>query len=392
MKSSEGCLKVLSKYLFDGVDYHQDIVMSIKDGQIIDLNWDSLKHDIVLEDMVVPGFVDLQVNGGGGVLFNAAPSIDSLKKMMAAHSQFGTTAMLPTVITDNVDVMSEAADAVSLAIANKTLGIVGIHFEGPHISIAKKGAHSKEFVRPISEEEWRIFERTDIGHILVSLAPEAVSAEDIQKLVSLGVHVCIGHSNATYKCADKAVKAGATGFTHLFNAMSGINARHAGVAGCALLNDRTQCGLIVDGHHVSEASCKLALKIKPRGGIFLVTDAMPPVGSAIKEFEFFDRTVTNNHGKLTSSTGELAGSVLDMATAVRNCMKTLGIEEPEAIRMGSLYPLSYLSSSSLPIPPIALLKAGKPANFIQLDDDFCVKSTWIEGQCVYGRHSAHSHK
>ncbi|WP_371194068.1 N-acetylglucosamine-6-phosphate deacetylase [Glaciecola sp. SC05] len=392
MKSNDGSVKVLSKYLFDGVDYHHDVVMSIRDGLIIDLHWENLSCDIVLEDLVAPGFVDLQVNGGGGVLFNAAPTIDSLQKMMAAHSQFGTTAMLPTVITDNVDVMSEAADAVGLAIANKNLGIVGIHFEGPHISIAKKGAHSKEFIRPISEEEWQIFERTDIGHILVTLAPEAVSAEDIQKLVSLGVHVCIGHSNATFECADKGLKAGATGFTHLFNAMSGINARHAGVAGCALLNDRAQCGLIVDGLHVSEASCKLALKIKPRGGIFLVTDAMPPVGSAMKEFEFFGRTVTNNHGKLTSSTGELAGSVLDMATAVRNCIKTLGVEESEAIRMGSLYPLSYLLSTRLPISPLALLKAGKPANFIQLDNDFCVKSTWIEGQCVYGRHSVYSHK
>ncbi|MFB1033926.1 MAG: N-acetylglucosamine-6-phosphate deacetylase, partial [Sinobacterium sp.] len=292
--------RILTKALFDGANHHYDKVLSVSKGVIVAVDNDISNHDVVLEGLVVPGYVDLQVNGGGGLLFNANPCIDSLKKIMQAHSQFGTTAMLPTIITDNLKTMVRAADIISHAIKDNMLGILGIHFEGPHISTTKKGAHSQEFIRPISEEEWKIFERKDIGHVLVTLAPEVVPIEDIKRLVSMGVHVCIGHSNATYEITNRAIEAGATGFTHLYNAMSAITGREAGVTGSALLNDHTRCGLIVDGHHVSVASCKLALKVKPVGGIFLVTDAMPPVGTQSTEFDFFDRIVTCHKGKLTS--------------------------------------------------------------------------------------------
>lgn len=386
MNTLKSPIRILTKALFDGANHHHDKVLSVSKGVIVAVDNDKSHHDVVLDGLVVPGYVDLQVNGGGGLLFNANPSIVSLKKMMQAHSQFGTTAMLPTIITDNLKTMVRAADTISLAIKDNMLGIIGIHFEGPHISTTKKGAHSQEFIRPISEEEWTLFGRKDIGHVLVTLAPEAVSVEDIERLVIMGVHVCVGHSNATYEITNRAIEAGATGFTHLYNAMSAITGREAGVTGSALLNDHAQCGLIVDGHHVSVASCKLALKVKPVGGIFLVTDAMPPVGTHLKEFEFFDRVVTCNKGKLTSSTGELAGSILDMATAVKNCHQLLNVSLPEAIRMASLYPLQFLQSANLPIEPSTLIGINKEASFVQLDQELNVVSTWIKGQCVFGSH------
>lgn len=161
-----------------------------------------------------------------------------------------------------------------------------MHFEGPHLSVAKKGAHSAEFIRPISDQEWQILSRQDLGKVIVTVAPENVLPSDISKMRGLGIQVCLGHTNATYNQAQQAVEAGATGFTHLYNAMSPLQGREPGVVGCALLNDETYCGLIVDGHHVDFASCRLALKAKPQGRVFLVTDAMPPVGTNQHEFAF----------------------------------------------------------------------------------------------------------
>jgi N-acetylglucosamine-6-phosphate deacetylase len=331
----------------------------------------------------VPGYVDLQVNGGGGRLFNDNPCLVSLQQIMSAHAQFGTTGMLPTIITDNIETMQQAADTVSLAIKNDMLGILGIHFEGPHIATSKKGAHSQEFIRPISEQEWDLFKRKDLGHIVVTLAPEVVPIADIKRLVSLGVHVCIGHSNADFETSNLAIAAGARGFTHLYNAMSPIQGRAPGVTGSALLNDQAQAGLIVDGYHVSAASAKLALRAKPVGGIFLVTDAMPLVGTNELEFDFFDRTVTCHQGKLTSTTGELAGSNLDMANAVKNTHQLLDVSLHEAIRMASLYPLAFLHKLTLPIKPSQQIAPNQAANFVQLDQDLNVVSTWIKGQCVF---------
>lgn len=383
MQRQEDILKIHIKRLFDGSNYLSDVVMVITNGLIVAIESGITECDHVLNGLVVPGFVDLQVNGGGGELFNSAPSIASLHKIHSAHAKYGTTALLPTVITDDIAVMRAAADAVSLAIKENFKSILGIHFEGPHISVAKKGAHSKDFVREISDEEWELFERTDIGYKLVTLAPESVSTIDIERLTSAGVIVSLGHSDATYNCAKKALEAGARGFTHLFNAMSGISAREAGVIGSALLNDGAKCGLIVDGHHVSNANCKLALKVKPPGDIFLVTDAMPPVGTDTVEFSFFDRKVNLENGKLTSTTGELAGSVLNMAKAVKNCIECLDVTESEAIKMASLYPFTFLTECHTSQKLTALLAPNMAANFVQLDNSYNVKSTWVHGNCIH---------
>jgi len=368
-----------AKRIFDGQNYLDDQVIVITDGKITAFDSNISSVDDVLDGLVVPGFIDLQVNGGGGVLFNNSPSVSNLKTIIAAHSQFGTTGMLPTLITDKVEVMAQAADAMASAIAEKVPGILGIHFEGPHLSIAKKGTHAEAYIRPISDEEWVILERKDIGIIIVTLAPETVSTNDIKRMVSLGIKVCLGHTNADYKTAQAAMNAGADGFTHLFNAMSPIQGREPGVTGCALLNDQASCGIILDGHHVDYASAKLALKAKPRGSIFLVSDAMSTIGTDQTEFSFFDRTIYLKDGRLTSTTGELAGAALDMAQAVENTHLGLGLPLDESIRMATQYPADYINQSDIR----GALTIEHQADFVILNDDLKVQETWISGQRVY---------
>jgi N-acetylglucosamine-6-phosphate deacetylase len=372
-------LRLHVKKLFDGQNYSDDQVLTISDGKIIAFDKDTSRVDEALEGLVVPGFIDLQVNGGGGVLFNDSPSISNLRTIIGAHSKFGTTGMLPTLITDKIEVMAEAANAMASAIAEKVPGILGIHFEGPHLSIAKKGTHAEEYIRPISDEEWAILERKDIGKIIVTLAPETVSVNDIKRMVSLGIKVCLGHSNADYKTAQAAIDAGADGFTHLFNAMSPFQGREPGVTGCALLNDQASCGIIIDGHHVDYASAKLALKTKPEGKVFLVSDAMSTIGTDQTEFSFFDRTIYLKDGRLTSTTGELAGAALDMAQAVENTHLGLGLPLDESIRMATQYPADYINQGKVR----GALTLDHQADFVVLSDDFKVQATWIAGQQVY---------
>ena len=374
-------IRLHAQRFFDGQHYSDGQVLTIDNGKILTIDQDISQIDYYIKGLLVPGFIDLQVNGGGGVLFNDTPSVDNIKSIISAHIQFGTTAMMPTLITDKVEVMVQAADAVAQALKDNVLGLLGIHFEGPHLSLAKKGAHSAEFIRPITDEEWQVLERTDMGKIIVTLAPETVSVEDIARMVSLGINVCLGHTNADHATAQRALGAGASGFTHLFNAMSPLQGRAPGVVGTALLNDQTSCGLIVDGHHVDFATCQLAIKIKPTGRIFLVTDAMPPVGTDDTEFAFFNRTVHLSEGKLTSTTGELAGSVLDMASAVRNCHQKLNIVLEEAIRMASQYPANYVNGNN--DEDLALLRVGAVADFVVLNDNIEVQETWISGQQVF---------
>lgn len=364
--------------LFDGTNYRENGVINIENGLITGFDQQTNKDVKAIKGLIVPGFVDIQVNGGGGVLFNSQPTVAGLQTMMAAHAKYGTTAMLPTIITDTVEVMSQAADAVAQAIANGQAGIIGIHFEGPHLSVAKKGAHSASQIRAISDDEWQVLARKDIGIVMVTIAPETITSADIKRMKNMGIIICIGHSNASFKQSQTAINAGATGFTHLYNAMSPLQGREPGVTGSAFYHDKTACGLIVDGHHVDYISCQLALKIKPKGKILLVTDAMPPVGTDDEEFAFFDRSVYLNDGKLTSTTGELAGSVLTMIQAVKNTVTKLNQPLDEAIRMASNYPADFIDAQLH-----GALVVGKRADFVVLDPEQNVQSTWIAGTKIF---------
>ncbi len=370
--------RILAESIFTGDSFLTNQVLVIDDQKIIGLDSDTTRVDEALPGLVAPGYIDLQVNGGGGILFNSTPTIAGIKKIMLAHARYGTTAMLPTIITDDITVMEQAADAISQAIAEKIPGIIGIHFEGPHLSVAKKGAHSEQYIRPISDAEWQIFERTDLGQMIVTLAPENVLLSDVKRMVALGIKVCLGHTNADFDTCQQAIAAGADGFTHLFNAMSPLQGRAPGAVGSALLNDKASCGIIVDGHHVDFSTCQLALKNKAAEQLFLVTDAMPPVGTDDQVFDFFDRQVFLNEGKLTSTTGELAGSVLDMATAVRNCHQHLNVGLAQALRLASYNPAKYIQQHYCR----GKLAVGYQADFIVLNQELKVEETWVSGHKV----------
>jgi len=366
--------------LFDGERFITDCYFHVESGKLdFDCAPDAHTQVVSLSGLVVPGFIDVQVNGGGGAFFNACQSVSCLANIAKAHGQFGSTANMPTLITDDIEVMRKAADAVAQAIKAGTLGILGVHFEGPHLSLPKKGTHSERFIRPISEQEFAIYAREDLGIKMVTLAPENVSADDIKRLVSLGVKVSLGHTNADYATTMSALDAGADGFTHLFNAMSAFTSREPGVVGAALWHNDSWCGLIVDGHHLHPDSAKLAIRTKQQGKIMLVTDAMPPVGTDATEFDFFDgRKVYRTGDRLNSSTGELAGSVLDMATAVRNTVNTLDVSLKESLRMASLYPAQYLGVAHQK----GRLLTGFDADFVVLDEQLNAQQTYINGVAI----------
>lgn len=368
----------IAEQLFDGEQIRCDIPLVLDDaGHIASVGGAAPAGAERLAGLLAPGLVDVQVNGGGGVLFNNDPSINALGKMSAAHARFGTTAFVPTLITDEVEVMQQAADAVSAALREGVPGVIGVHFEGPHLSAPKKGTHEERFIRPLSDEELAIYAREDLGVKVVTLAPENVAVADIRKLVSLGVKVCLGHSNADGATAAAAIEAGATGFTHLYNAMSPLHSREPGMVGTALISDGAWCGLIADGHHVCAEAMTLALKAKPRGKVILVTDAMSLVGSDETSFPLFDRVVTKLGDKLTSTTGELAGSHLDMISAVRNIHNWCGVELTEALRMGGLYPAQFLGREA------GRIQVGVRADLILLDERLQVRKTWIGGREVF---------
>ncbi|MFB2660636.1 N-acetylglucosamine-6-phosphate deacetylase [Shewanella mangrovisoli] len=373
---------LIAEQLFDGEAFHRDVPVTIEDGLIASLDTASGAKEIRYPGTLVPGFIDVQVNGGGGALFNSSPTVACIETIGKAHARFGTTGFLPTLITDDVLVMAKAADAVASAVAQKSAGVLGVHFEGPHLSVPKKGVHPQGFIREITEAELAIFCRQDLGIRVVTLAPENVSPEVIRLLVESGVKVCLGHSNADYDTVVAALAAGATGFTHLYNAMSPLGSREPGVVGAAIESETAWCGLIVDGHHVHPAAARVALRAKPRGKVMLVTDAMPPVGMDDEtSFELFGTQVLRVGDRLNAVTGELAGCVLDMATAVENSVKMLGLPLGEALRMASLYPAEFLGIAE----SVGRLVVGQRADLVLLDNQHKVLANYIAGNAVYVR-------
>ncbi|MDP4535813.1 N-acetylglucosamine-6-phosphate deacetylase [Alkalimonas collagenimarina] len=328
---------------------------------------------------LIPGLIDVQVNGGGGVLFNQQPTREALRTMLQAHARFGTTAMLPTVITDSIEVMQQAADTIASALAEQEAGVIGIHFEGPHLSLAKKGVHPPAHIRQLSDAEWQLYQRHDLGIKVVTLAPEMVAPELIAELVAAGVHVCLGHSNADSATVQAALTAGATGFTHLYNGMSPLQSREPGMVGTALVDASSWCGIILDGHHVHPLAALLAYQAKAKGKLMLVTDAMSPVGTDQQEFAFFQGKVVRQGTRLTDPSGSLAGSVLDMMSAVRNARQQLGVALSEAIAMASGYPADFLNCAG----QRGSLALGKQADIVWLDDDAEVQGSWVQGQPFY---------
>jgi N-acetylglucosamine-6-phosphate deacetylase len=325
--------------------------------------------------MLVPGFIDTQVNGGGGVLFNDAPTVETIRRIGAAHRRYGTTGFLPTLISDSVDVMRAALAAVEQALAEGVPGVLGIHLEGPYLAPARKGVHDPKFFHTPGSEELALLCAPHRGVRLLTLAPERVPSASIGALAAAAVIVCAGHTAADYATTHAALAAGARGFTHLFNAMTPLGSREPGVVGAALEDTDSWCGIIVDGHHVHPASLRVAIAAKPRGKMVLVTDAMPPVGAADPSYLLNGETITVKDGICQTAQGVLAGSALDMAGAVRNAVQLLGLPLDEAVRMASTYPADFLGLGATH----GRIAAGYQADLVVLDDDYRVQRSWIGG-------------
>ncbi len=321
---------------------------------------------------LAPGFIDVQVNGGGGVLFNDAPTVETIRRIGAAHRRYGTTGFLPTLISDDAATMRAAIDAVDAAIADGVPGVLGIHLEGPYIAPARRGAHDARKFRPLDDDELELACSLRHGLTVLTLAPDQVPPARVRELAARGVIVCIGHTAADYAQARAALDAGARGFTHLYNAMSPLQGREPGVVGAALEDRASWCGLIVDGHHVHPASLRVALAAKPRGKLLLVTDAMPPVGAESDTYELAGVTIRCRDGRCETPDGVLAGSALDMASAVRNTVATLGVPLADAVRMASAWPAEFLGVADRR----GRIAPGLRAELVELDADLRVVRCW----------------
>ena len=325
--------------------------------------------------ILAPGFIDCQVNGGGGVLFNDVPTVETIERIARAHRRFGTTGLMPTLISDDAEVMYRAVRAVSDAIVQRMPGVVGIHLEGPFLAQQRKGIHDSTKFRTPDAADIALIAAKSGGTTLVTVAPEEVSVDIVRDLSARGVIVAAGHTGATYEQIRRSLDAGLRGFTHLFNAMSPLQSREPGVVGAALEDRDSWCGIIVDGHHVHPAALRVALAAKPRGKIFLVTDAMPPVGADQPTFRLNGETITCRDGMCTNSSGTLAGSALDMSLAVRNAVRMLGVDAAEALRMASQYPAEFLGIDKL----VGKIMRGLRADLVILNDELVAAGTWIAG-------------
>ncbi len=328
--------------------------------------------------LLLPGFIDTQVNGGGGVLFNESPTVEGIRAIGAAHRCFGTTGFLPTLISDDLAVLATAIQAVDAAIAAGVPGVLGIHIEGPFLSEARKGVHDASRFLELDHDMVGLLSSLRRGKTLMTLAPEVTSPDVIQRLADAGVILAAGHTDATIEEIDVARRHGLRGFTHLFNAMSQLAAREPGTVGAALGDQDSYCGIIVDGHHVDPRVLGIALRAKRHDRFMLVTDAMPCVGASESTFQLQGRTIRVEDGVCVDEQGTLAGTALDMGRAVRNAIALLGLPAAEAVRMASEYPANFLRLEATH----GRLAAGYRADFVIADEGFNVLETWIGGERV----------
>jgi N-acetylglucosamine-6-phosphate deacetylase len=371
---------VAADTVFDGAHMLVDCAVIVEDMQIKavvarrDVPAGMRVQALAPGALLAPGFIDCQVNGGGDVLFNDNPSPEGIAAIAAAHRRFGTTSLLPTLITDTTEKMQTARDAVAAAMADQP-GVLGIHFEGPFLSPEKCGVHDPRLMRAPDDSDRALLTSSPGAVTLVTLAPERVPPGFIRTLTESGVRVALGHSMATYAQTKAALADGLSGFTHLFNAMRPLAAREPGPIAAALEKPFCYLGLIVDGVHVAPAMLRLALR--GVGVPMLVTDAMPPVGGKNDTFTLQGRAIVSKDGRCVTQEGTLAGSSLDMASAVRNCVALMGVPLMLALRFASLSPAAFLGVDDR----LGRLAPGWRADMVALDPkDVRVLQTWVAGK------------
>ncbi|CCE98200.1 nagA [Sinorhizobium fredii HH103] len=379
--------KITGARIFDGIDWHDGAALIVDAGHVKGI----VPAGVVAGEvdtidarglLLVPGFIDLQVNGGGGALLNEQPTLDGIRQICAAHAKFGTTALLPTLITDTREVRAKAIDAGLAAKAAAVPGFLGLHLEGPHLSVARKGAHDPALIRPMEDADLAemLACAKVLGSLMVTVAPENATKEQVRALAAAGAVVSLGHTDVGFETACAYARAGARTVTHLFNAMSGLGHREPGVVGAALATGTLHAGLIADGFHVDPASMGIALRGKQGPGqIFLVTDAMSPIGTDMASFFLNGREILRKDGRLTLADGTLAGADIDMLSSVRFVHEKLGLPIEEAIRMASAYPADVMGIASHK----GRLLPGTDADFVLLTPELGMKSTWIGGEVVF---------
>ena len=368
--------------IFDGEKLHNGLAVIFKDSRVTELlpqqdipddvecSWDLEGH------ILAPGLIDIQVNGGGGIMFNEAPTVETIRCIGAAHRRFGTTGFLPTLISSDFDTMKRAIEAVGQAIFAGVPGVLGIHLEGPYLSADKPGIHNADRFCRIDKSAFGLLTSLSEGCTLLTLAPEQTSSDIISQLTTRGVQVFGGHSAATYEQAQTALRAGMRGFTHLFNAMSPLESRAPGMVGAALEDPNSWFGIIADGQHVHPATFAVAVAAKKTGYAVLVTDAMASVGSDSKIFSFDGAEIEAVDGCCRTASGQLAGSDLDMITAVRNAARFAGLNPSQALRMASTYPAHALGLED----QLGYIRPGFKASFVEVDEDLNLYRTWINGE------------
>jgi N-acetylglucosamine-6-phosphate deacetylase len=369
--------------IFDGHSRHRDaallvsgdVVAGVVPSDGVPADFQRIRLD---GGLLAPGFIDLQANGGGGVLFNEEPTVEGIRKICDAHARFGTTGLLATLVTDTPEIMKRAIEAGAEAHERNVPGFLGLHLEGPHLSMQKRGAHHPDLIRLLTDKDVEVLRgaRSVLPNLMVTLAPEAAEDSQIAELAKAGICVSLGHTNVSAARAKQAFRAGARSVTHLFNAMSGLGHREPGLVGALLNTDDAFAGLIADGHHVATDAINIALRSKAGGGkIFLITDAMSPTGTDLTGFELNGRRIFREGGKLTLEDGTLAGADLDMNTAVNFIARNTSLSFEEVLRMASLYPAECLGIERTR----GCLTQRAVADVVHLDSERNVQAIWRAG-------------
>lgn len=374
---------LMAKQIFTGDVLLEQHAILLDAGKIIDVvsvaNIPPHTEKIDYTDcLLAPGFIDIQINGGGGVLFNETPNIETLKTISHTHARLGTTSFLPTLISTDDKTMQAASLAVRQAMQENVPGILGIHYEGPWLNAEKNGIHAKNNICYPNTASLQQLEKLSVAKTLVTIAPEIFSDQQIQQLIAHGFIIFVGHSNATYARMQQTFAAGVTGVTHLFNACSSLMSREPGIVGAALLSDQTWCSVIVDGHHVSYPSLQIALNCKNRKKFILISDAMTVVGTDSQSFNLDNEIIAVTTGKCTNAVGTLAGSVLDIATALRNTVNNLNITLVEALRMSSTNAAEMLGLEQ----QIGRIIPEAQADLVALNAQLHVRAVIQQGQLI----------
>ena len=371
---------LIGAQLFSGKEFFDNRALLIDGENIIDvINEHDIPNNFEIQKLnggiLSPGFIDLQVNGGGGKLFNNSPDKESLNAIIEAHQHFGTTSIMPTVISDSLNVLKRCATTISEEIENNK-SLLGVHIEGPFFNVKYRGVHQKQYINTINSDYLNLFESLQDFPVMLTLAPECISTKQLKHLKSLGFKILAGHTDASYDQLEEAIQYGLDGFTHLFNAMGQISAREPGVVGSALTFDNTTASIIVDLHHVHPSLIQMVYKQKPQGKLFFVSDSMATIHHGEPSFELYDEIVSESNGRIINSEGKLAGSSITQIDAIKNAYQSCNIPLNEALAMASRYPAEYLGVANY----LGSLESGYRADLTHFSLDFQVQNVWVAGK------------